>query len=193
MRRWTEVSPADTNKVVDLICQEIDKARERITNEASWGRLAQFFYDQLVHEQVLPSAVIVAWAEAGHPAADHAIRRFGREMGERSRFDDMLVSVRSYYLKTNGQPFAPFPQGRHVVAHMMRDIWLPALADRVAEGTGLERTRSASNPTPSVAYLIHLTHKKKEVKLSEREINRILWRRHKLAGVLETSMPKIPQ
>src|SRR5258708_39348863 len=137
MRRWTEVSTADTARVVDLICQEIDKAREYITSEASWERLAQFFYEQLVHEQVLASVVIVKWAEAGHPAADRAIRRFGREMGERSRFDDMLVSVRSYYLKTAGQPFVPFPQGRHVVANMMRDLWLPAVTARVAESTRL--------------------------------------------------------
>ena len=57
--------------------------------------MEQFFYEQLVRETVLPSVVIVAWAEAGHPAAHRAIWRYATEMGERSSFDDMLVSFRA--------------------------------------------------------------------------------------------------
>ena len=187
---------ADTKKVIDLICRMINDAREHVTSEASWERLTEFFYGQLVcehfgHETVLSSEFIVAWADAGHPAADRAIRHFGREMGERSRFDEMLVRVRNYCLKTEGQPFVPFPRGRHVVQHLMRDIWLPGLVGRVAEGTGLERTRSPDNPTPSAAYLIHRAHERMGIKLGEQEINRIDWRRHKLAAALEASMPEI--
>jgi hypothetical protein len=188
---------ADTKKVIDLICRMINDAREHVTSEASWERLTEFFYGQLVCEQfgretVLESVIIVAWAESGHPAADRAIRYFGRKMGERSRFDEMLVSVRSYYLKmAAGKPFVPFPQGRHVVQHLMRDIWLPALVERVAEGTGLERTRWKDNPTPSAAYLIHVAHKRMGIKLGEQEINRIHWRRSKLAAAVEASMPEI--
>jgi len=53
------VSSANEAKVVDLICIEIDKARDRVTGEASWERLTQFFYEQLVHElpQPLPLAL----------------------------------------------------------------------------------------------------------------------------------------
>ena len=53
------VSSANEAKVVDPICIEIDKARDRVTGEASWERLTQFFYEQLVHElpQPLPLAL----------------------------------------------------------------------------------------------------------------------------------------
>ena len=115
MGRITEVAPTDEAKVIDLICDEIDNAREHITTEASWEKLEEFFYQQLVHERddarVSRSLIIVAWAEAGHPAAHRAIRRYGREMKERSRFDDMLVSVKAYVIKTDEQPFVPFPAG----------------------------------------------------------------------------------
>jgi hypothetical protein len=115
-------------------------------------------------------------------------------MKERSHFDDMLVTVRAYVIKTDDQPFAPFPRGRHVVANMMRNIWLPALIRRIAEGTGLEETRGASTTAPSAAYFVSLAMKKKGIKLKEQEINRICWNwnRHKLAPAIEASMPLIP-
>jgi hypothetical protein len=192
MARITDVALVDEAGIVEIICELIDLARDHITTEASWARLVEFFYQQLLHEKVLPAAVIVAWAEAGHPAAHRAIRRFGREMKERSRFDDMLVSVRAYVIKTDDQPFVPFPRGRHLVANMMRDIWLPALMQRAADALGFPATRSATATTPSIAHFVHLAMKKKGIKLSERQLNRIHWNRNKLAAELEASMPLIP-
>ena len=190
-RRITEVSAADGAMVVDLVCMEIDNARERVTTEASWEALEEFFHKQLVHERVLPSTVIVAWAEAGHPAAHRAVRRYAREMGERSQFDQMLVTVRAYALKTAEQPFVPYPRGRHVVQNMMRDVWLPAVVQNLADGTGLEPTRQGGTTAPSAAFFCALAMKKRGIKLGERQINRIYWRRHKLAAELEASMPLI--
>jgi hypothetical protein len=45
--RITEVSAADSARVVDLVCMEIDNARERVTTEASWETLEEFFHKQL--------------------------------------------------------------------------------------------------------------------------------------------------
>lgn len=197
--RITEVSPVDAARLVDLLCQEYDNACDKLTTEASWERLSRFFLDKLRHSTSSPipgvewATIIVEWARAGHPAADRAIRLYGREMGEQSRFDDMLVSVRAYYLETSGKPFIPFPQGRHVVANMMRNIWLPMLIDHVADATGLAATRSGANPAPSVAYFVALMAKKKGIKrLKEPQINRIYWKREKLPAAIEASMPKIP-
>jgi hypothetical protein len=61
MRRITEVSPSDESKVVDFICTEIDNARARITSEASWDRLAQFFYEALLGQHTLSAAVRLTW------------------------------------------------------------------------------------------------------------------------------------
>ena len=163
--------------------------------------MTQFFLDKLRFSGASPipvigvewAAGIVEWARAGHPAADRAIKRYGREMGEQSRFDDMLVSVRAYYLETSGKPFVPFPQGRHVVANLMRNIWLPKLMDHVANATGLDPTRSAANPAPSVAYFVALMAKKKGIKkLKEQQVSRIYWKRESLPAAIEASMPKIP-
>jgi hypothetical protein len=191
-RRITEVAPADEAKVVAIIRAEFARAREKITGEASWQRLEEFFYQQLVHDQVLPAVVIVAWAEAGHPAAHRAIRRYGREMKERSRFDDLIVTLRAYVIKTDEQPFVPFPRGRHLVANLMRDIWIPAMMQNAAEGTGLPATRSGTTAAPSVAYFAALAFKREGVKLKERELNRIYWNRRNIAARLEASMPAIP-
>lgn len=115
MARITEVAPADEAKIVASICEQIDKHAESATSEASWSRFTQFFYDELSYEfsaqrtRWLRSVNIVKWAEAGHPAADRAIRRFARDMAERSHFDDMQVSVRHYFLETAEQPFVPSP------------------------------------------------------------------------------------
>jgi hypothetical protein len=191
MKRITEVSPADEAKFIDLACTMIDIARDRMTTEASWERLAQFFYEQLIRETVLPSVAIVAWAEAGHPAAHRALWRYATEMGERSHFDDMLVCVRAYVLKTGRDQFIPFPRGRHIVQNLMRDVWLPLMVQCMAIDTGLAPTRGGTTTAPSVAYFLALGMKRRGIKLKEREINRIYWNRNKVAAALEASMPPL--
>jgi hypothetical protein len=192
MARRTEVSPANAAKVVAIVCAEIDNARERITPEASWQRLEQFFHAELVHQRTLPTAVILAWAEAGHPAADRAIRIYAAEMIDRGRESELLVQVKGYVIKTLARPFVPYPRGRHVVQNLMRDIWLPLVVQNVAAGTGLQPTRSGSTATPSAAYFIALALKKRGFNVSERQLNRIYWDRNKIAARLEASMPAIP-
>jgi hypothetical protein len=192
MKRITEVSPADEAKVVDFICTEIDNARERLTSEASWDRLAQFFYEALLGRHTLSAAVVLAWADAGHPSADRAVRLYAAEMHDQGRERDLLVQVKAYVVKTLLRPFVPFPRGRHVVQNLMRDIWLPMVVQRVADGTGLAPTRSASTAEPSAAYFVAAGLKKRGFKIKEREVNRIYWNRKQIAARLEASMPGIP-
>ena len=191
MIRTTEIAPSDAAQVVDVICTEIDNACERLTSEASWDVLAEFFYEALLGRHTLAAAVVLAWADAGHPAADRAVRRFGAEMLDQYREGELLAQVRGHLVKILARPFVPFPRGRHVVQNLMRDIWLPMVVQRVAEGTGLPPTRSASAVQPSAAYLVSLAMKKKGVKLKERQINRLYWDRHKVAAALESSMPPV--
>jgi hypothetical protein len=139
--------------------------------------------------ETLSTAQVLAWAEAGHPAADRAIRRFAAEMMDRGRESELLAQVRAYVVKTLLQPFLPYPQGRHVVQNLMRDIWLPAVVQRVAEGTGLQPTRGAASTQPSAAYFVSIALGKKGLKLKEQQINRIYWRRHQIAAELDASMP----
>jgi hypothetical protein len=191
MGRKTEVSPADAARVVDIVCTEIDNAREKITSEASWARLEEYFYQGMREGETLSTAQVLAWAEAGHPAADRAIRRFAAEMMDRDRESELLVQVRGYVVKTLLRPFLPYPQGRHVVQNLMRDIWLPAVVQRAADGTGLQPTRSAASTQPSAAYFVSIALGKKGLKLKEQQVSRIYWARNKIAAELEATMPAV--
>jgi hypothetical protein len=75
---------------------------------------------------------------------------------------------------------------------MMRDIWLPMVVQNVADGTGLNPTRSSNTTTPSAAYFVSRGMKRKGFKMKEREVNRIYWNRGKIAARLEAAMPQIP-
>ncbi len=113
MARITEVSPADEARVIEIVCMEIDAVRETITSEASWKRLESYFYEQMLQgSQTLPTRVVLAWAEAGHPAADRAIRHYAATMVDQGREGELLVQVRNYIVKTLLEPFVPYPRGR---------------------------------------------------------------------------------
>jgi hypothetical protein len=189
-RRRTDIDHEDAEKVIAIVCREIDQARELITAEASWARLEQFFYEALLHQRSIPTAQIIAWADAGHPAADRAVRRYAAEMVDRGREGELLVQVKAYIVKTLLRPFVPFPRGRHVMQNLARDIWLAAVIRRVADGTGLPPTRGASTIVPSAAFFVAMAAKRKGLRVGERELNRIFWRRDQLAGALEASMPQ---
>jgi hypothetical protein len=186
------MSAADEAKVVDIVCSYLDKVWEMITSEASWQRLEDFFYEAMLGRHTLDAAKVIAWADAGHPAADRAVRRYAAEMVDQGRDSELLVQVKAYMVKAMLQPFLPFPRGRHVVQNHMRDIWIPLVLRRVANSTGLPATRSASTKEPSAAFLLAASLKKRGFKVKEREVNRIYWNRSKLAERLAASMPQIP-
>jgi hypothetical protein len=183
MGRITDMSAADKAKVVDIVCSYLDAVREMITSEASWQRLQDFFYEAMLGRHTLDAAKVIAWADAGHPAADRAVRRYIAEMVDQGRESELLVQVRAYIVKTMLQPF---------LQNHMRDIWIPLVVRRVAKSTGLPATRSASTKEPSAAFLLAAGLKKRGFKVKEREVNRIYWNRSKLAERLAMSMPQIP-
>jgi hypothetical protein len=192
MARVTEVAPADEADIIEIMCEAIDLTRDHITSEASWQRLEQFFYEALLGHRTLSAAVVLAWADAGHPAADRAVRRYGAEVLDQHREGELLAQVRGQLVKILLRPFVPFPQGRHVVANMMRDLWLPWFMKRAAEALRLPVTRSRSTAAPSLAYFLSKALRKRGIALSEARLNKLYWGRAKLAAELEASMPPVP-
>jgi hypothetical protein len=85
MGRITDMSAADEAKVVDIVCSYLDAVREMITSEASWQRLQDFFYEAMLGRHTVDAAKVIAWADAGHPAADRAVRRYIAEMVDQGR------------------------------------------------------------------------------------------------------------
>jgi hypothetical protein len=192
MVRIAEVLPADEARTVGIICELIDIARDHITTERSWAVLEQFFYEALLGRHTLSAAVVLAWADAGHPAADRAVRRYGAEVLDQHREGELLAQVRGQLVKILLRPLVAFPQGRHIVANLMRDIWLPLVVKNVADHIGLPPTRSRTTAQPSAAYFVAQAMNRRGFKIKEREVNRIYWGRNKLAARLEVSMPRIP-
>jgi hypothetical protein len=50
-------------------------------------------------------------------------------------------------------------------------------------------TRGRATGLPSVAFFMSKALRRKRIKLSERELNRIYWNRSNIAKMLEASMP----
>jgi hypothetical protein len=86
-----EISTATENQIVDLICAAIDEAREKITTEAGWARLQQYFEEALAGQNSLSALLVVAWARAGHPAAHSAIIRHVGLMMDDHRYAEVLA------------------------------------------------------------------------------------------------------
>lgn len=189
--RASGLSRAEVSNIQALICQKMDSVRDMITSEASWHWLEEQFYEVLHGRQTLPAAAVLAWADAGHPAADRAVRRYGAEMLDTHRETELLAQVRAQIIKILLRPLVPFPQGRHVVANIMRDLWLPVLIERVAEDAGLAPTRSTTAATPSAAFYVSKTLRRRGMKMSEKRLNQIYWRRGKLGEGLKASLVSI--
>jgi hypothetical protein len=88
--------------------------------------------------------------------------------------------------------FVPFPRGRHVVQHLMRDLWIHCVVERVAEGTGLEPTRGRSTKAPSAAFFVARALRKKGFAIGEPEVNQIFAKNVSVAAAaLEATMPAL--
>jgi hypothetical protein len=191
MVRLTEVTPADEARIVDIICGQIDIVQERLTSDAGRQALERGLYD-LLHRGALPVAAVLAWARAGHPAADAAVRRYAYELWHARQ--QLSPDVEAYAMGVVIEPIIPkYPPG-HVktVDTWVRDIGIAILVKLCAEGTGLPATRSRTTTAPSAAFFVSKALKRKGHKLKEQAVNRIHWAQDKLAARLEAVMPALP-
>jgi hypothetical protein len=187
-RRITEVAPADAEAIVATLCTMHDIVRERITTDACRERLQVGLYD-LLHRGALPVATVLAWARAGLPAADAAVRRHAYELwhAQQPRPPD----VEAYIMGVVVEPVIPrYPRGHvETIDTWHRDIGIACMIDLTAKGTGLPATRSRATKAPSAAYFVAEMLTKKGHKLKEQAVNRIWWERGLLAARLEAVMP----
>jgi hypothetical protein len=192
MKRITEVAPADKEAIIKTLCTMYDTVCDRITTEAARQKLQEGLYD-LMHRGALPIATVVAWARAGMPAADAAVRRYAYELWHAKQ--DRPPEVEAYVWGTVVDPVIPkYPRGHvETVDTWQRDIAIVCMIDLTAKGTGLSPTRSSATMAPSAAYFVAEMFKQKgHKKLKERQINRIFWARRELAPRLEAVMPASP-
>ena len=160
-------------------------ARSKIdcgTTDDWWQRLEQYFYDVLAQRDTKITALIVKWADAGCPASNRALWRYIKHMGDRDQFNDMLVQVRGYFVRSSPED-GPYPQGRP--REFLRNMWITLVVAQVSAHTGISPTRGGATTTPSIAYFLSRAMTRRGTKLGEREINRIYSERHKVIEAIE--------
>ena len=152
-KRITEVAPADAELIIATLCTMYDIVRERITTEACRQKLETGLYD-LMHRGALPIATVLAWARAGLPAADAAVRRYAYELwhAQQSRPPD----VEAYIMGIIVEPVIPkYPRGHvETIDTWYRGIGIAVMIDLTSKGTGLPATRSRATETPSAGYFV---------------------------------------
>jgi hypothetical protein len=191
---WT-----DEEEFLREYCEEIERVADYFSRVGNfWQVLEDFFFRCLDQRNDEMSEAIVAWANARHPSADRALRRYSKREASHSRFDQMLVGVRDYHIRVASTAPVPYPRGRGALLHMMRDIWIPASLDNIASGIPwLKPTRKTTTDRPSVAFYLAKAMKRMKHRgirpLSEDRINEIYWRRdhNRLAALIAASMPQI--
>ena len=151
--------------MVDLVCREIDNAADRITSEAGWDRLTQFFIDKLATRNSLWALQIEQWAGAGHPAADKALRLYAYDETQHGRDGALLLNVKNYDSSAGAAVPAisaraacrPAPHAGRLVAdgHSERGRWhrpcadAIGLANRAGVGGLLRRPGAEKARTPN--------------------------------------------
>jgi hypothetical protein len=189
--RITEVSDADAKAIIDRICSMIDTVRERLTSEEGRRHLEQGLYE-LLHKGTLPMAQVIAWAQAGNPAAERALRLYLAEHLDQDRYDELPTQARGYLVGLTLRPLLPYPPGHTLADTWVRDIIVAVIVRLMAASTGLAPTRSRSTTQPSVAYFVSLAFRKKGFsRLKERWVNQICYDQAKIAARLEAFMPKL--
>jgi hypothetical protein len=93
--------PATVNKAEVLagIAHWYDLVHEIMTSEAGRELLQHYAYRAL-HEGTYPTAQVIEAADAGHPGADWALRRYAAEFFAAGRERELLAQVRAYVVQS---------------------------------------------------------------------------------------------
>ena len=187
-KRVTAVPAAYEAEIIAALDAAWLRAMNRTNTDDWWQRLEQYFYDVLAQRRTKITALIVKWADAGCPASNRALWRYIKYMGDRDQFNDMLVQVRGYFVRSSPED-GPYPQGRP--REFLRNMWITLVVAQVSAHTGIPPTRGGAATTPSIAYFLSRAMTQRGTKLGEREINRIYSERHKVIEAIEGAKMRI--
>jgi len=118
--------PATVNKAEVLagISHWHELIHKIMTSEAGRALLQQQALRAL-HEGTYPTAQVIEAADAGHPAADWAVRRYAAEFFAAGRERELLVQVRAYAVQSLVRhPGDDWPERRHAAEVIDQDRWL---------------------------------------------------------------------
>jgi hypothetical protein len=160
-----------------------DLVHEVMSAEAGRAFLRQQAYLAL-HEGTYPTARVIEAAEAGHPGADWALRRYAAEFIDYGREAELSIQIRAYVVRALVRPVGAYPQGRKYADIWTRDIAIAVMVDEAARRWNLSRTRNNATARKSAAHYVEIVMRRKGYKLKERQINEIVWRHNRVADQL---------
>jgi hypothetical protein len=167
-------------EVTDGICHWYDLIHELMSSEAGRAILQQQAYLAL-HEGTFPTARVIEAAEAGHPGADCALRRYAADFIDHGREPELSAQVRAYVVRALVRPVGQYPQGRKYADIWTRDIGIAVMVDEAAKRWNLSPTRNGATAQVSAAYYVAAVLQRKGFKLKERQVNKIVWNHNKWA------------
>jgi hypothetical protein len=195
------VFPPGQEVIIEQLGDLYDQVRGRIDVAAVRQTLEGYWFDKLMLNDPNSTLQVIAWADGTEQfpkaVAERALWRFIQHLNETKRLHapETLPSVQSYLSRKAGVALTPYPQGRWAVNTVLRDSFLPWMLYFKSVQTGYPPTRDDASPKdrPSIASLLAVALKRRRIKLKERAINDIYFRRFREQSIFEAAMPLLPQ
>lgn len=170
---------AEEREIVAALEQWVSLIAERLNSEASHEIIRAEMIHQLERGTgaSVPIAHIIAMADAGHPAADDALRIYIHTAIDAKRFDDLPVQVQGYAMRALRRPsLAPgYPSNHSQAANdYVRDAAIGyLLIDEIGRRWPQVPQLYSSHTRHSAAWLVALVFTRRGIKLHEQQVRRI--------------------
>lgn len=171
---------AEEAEILDTLDQWCGRLTDKLNSEAGHEVVRDDMVRQLDRDvndaASLPTAYIVAMADAGHPPADHALRIFIHNAIDLDRFNNLPVQVRAYAMRA--QLRGPLPIGyssnrSQVVNDFTRDMIIPILIDQIVLRWPMVPEHYSSQTRHSACWLLALVLPRHGHVLKEQQVRRI--------------------
>jgi hypothetical protein len=188
-KRLPAIVPSLDPLIISTIEHWYDLLAEAMTSEAGRAFMQQEFLRQLELSDAatLPTAEIIAAAEAGNEAADRALRVYA--MTRMDQWQQLSVQLQAYVIRALGRAPVTYPRGETDVADTWtRDIAVGVLVDLTAQRFGLPPAYKRGVAALPASYFVSHVLRARGYKLGEQQVGRIHRNRHKLAQRIGASL-----
>jgi hypothetical protein len=184
---------AEEASIVDAVDAWFVRIADKLGSDGGHTAVRDDIYRQLERgaDASLPLDYIIDMGDAGHPAADHALRAYIHAAIDADRFAELPLQLRAYNQRSLRRPPAPigYPSNSpQVVNDFVRDIAIHLLTDQIVLRWPHVPKGYSSRTRHSAAFLLALVFDQHGVKLSERQVRRIYLGRRTLGRRLAEFM-----
>jgi hypothetical protein len=169
---------AEEREIIAAVEQWVSLIAAKLNSEATHEIIRAEMIHQLERGTgaSVPIAHIIAMADAGHPAADDALRVYIHGAIDAKRFDDLPVQVQGYAMRALRRPSLPpgYPSNRSQVANdYTRDAAVGLLIDEIVRRWPQVPKFHSSRTRHSAAWLLALVFTRNGIVLGDAQVRRI--------------------